>query len=96
MSMNSSELNPKFKRQANAQSDELETKNPSSHTQADQVSTHRPSTFLTTRKLWAFALIAALAACAVAYKANHLSYDDMLVRIQAEKGLGYLGKDVLK
>jgi|GEM_PF-6321765 len=61
-----------------------------------QVATHRPSAFLTTRKLWAFALIATLAACTIAYHANHLSYDDMLVRIQAEKGLSYLGKDVLK
>ena len=61
-----------------------------------QVSDREHSAFLTTRKLWAFALIALLAASAIAYHANHLSYDDLLVRIQAEKGLGYLGDDVLK
>lgn len=61
-----------------------------------QVSDRKPSAFLTTRKVWAFALIALLAASAIAYHTNHLSYDDLLVRIQAEKGLGYLGEDVLK
>ncbi|OZB56050.1 MAG: hypothetical protein B7X35_07275 [Halothiobacillus sp. 14-56-357] len=52
--------------------------------------------FLTTRKLWTFALIAVLTASAVAYHTNHLDYDDLLVRIQAENSLGYLGKEVLK
>jgi hypothetical protein len=46
--------------------------------------------------LWAFALIAALAASSIAFNTNHLSYDDTLIRIQADNGLGYLGKDVLK
>ncbi|MBD3815379.1 MAG: hypothetical protein IE913_02755 [Halothiobacillus sp.] len=56
--------------------------------QADQASTRRPTPFLTTRKLWAFALIAALAASTLAFRANHLEYDDLLVRIQAESSLG--------
>ena len=96
MSVNSSELTHQSKKQADTQPVELETENQDSNTQADQVNTHWPSPFLTTRKVWSFALIAILAACSVAYHANHLDYDDLLVRIQAEKGLGYLGEDVLK
>lgn len=96
MSMNASELTHQSKKQAQPCHDELETDKQDSRTQADQAVTRRPSPFLTTRKLWAFALIAVLAASTMAFHANHLNYDDLLVRIQAENGLGYLGKEVLK
>ena len=94
--MNSSELPHRSIKQAQPCHDELETDKQDSFTQADQAGTRRPTPFLTTRKLWAFALIAALAASTLAFPANHLNYDDLLVRIQAENGLGYLGEDVLK
>lgn len=92
MCMNSSELPT----QPNEQSDQLETENQNHSTLTKQAAPRRPSAFLTTRKRWAFALIAMLAACTIAYHANHLSYDNLLVRIQAEKDLGYLGHDVLQ
>ncbi|OZB74504.1 MAG: hypothetical protein B7X37_05495 [Halothiobacillus sp. 14-55-98] len=94
--MNASELTHQSIKQAQPYHDVLETDKQDSRTQADQAGTRRPSPFLTTRKLWAFALIAALAASSLAFHANHLNYDDLLVRIQAENGLGYLGKEVLK
>ncbi|MDD3576574.1 hypothetical protein [Halothiobacillus sp.] len=96
MSIHSSELPRQSKNQADANPVELEMENQDSNTQSDQASTRRPTPFLTTRKLWTFALIAVLAASTVAYHANHLDYDDLLVRIQAENSLGYLGKEVLK
>ncbi|ACX96346.1 hypothetical protein [Halothiobacillus neapolitanus] len=94
--MNSSELPHQSIKQAQPQPVELETDKQDSFTQADQAGTRRPTPFLTTRKLWAFALIAALAASTMAFHANHLNYDDLLVRIQAENGLGYLGEEVLQ
>lgn len=54
------------------------------------------SLFLTKRKIWAFALIALLAAGVITLQTRPSSYDETLVRIQTEHHLGYLGDAVLK